>query len=76
MFIWIISNKCFPFKKHERKKQNCQQKICHEFLHLAVDEEDIHNVAGDIMVGEVLFVVDMEQEVHSLQEVDKNGSTP
>jgi hypothetical protein len=63
-------------QKHERKKVSSQQKTCPEFLHLVVDEEDMHNVVGDNMVGVVLLMADTEREVHSLQEVDKSGSIP
>ena len=53
-----------------------QQKICPEFLHLVVDEEDMHNVVGDNMVGDVFAKADMEPEVLFLQEVDNSGLMP
>jgi hypothetical protein len=53
-----------------------QLKICPEFLHLVVDEEDMHNVVGVNMVGDVFAKADMEQEVLFLQEVDNSGSIP
>jgi hypothetical protein len=40
---------------------------------LVVDEEEMHNVVGDTMAGDVFAKADMELEVPFLQEADNRG---